>query len=221
MDSTANYDEDKLVRNDNSRGSTLSKWLRIIIIFFRGAFLIGFPFGIFIYATFSNLPDYVIIVSCFVLGITSVIFAHLVNPQIAVIVFLLVDIVLWSWIGYQWRQRVLFGKQLQNLSLFRSYRQSLDKYKKTNGEYPKTLEVLLPLWGGDNEIFGYDVCNNEVLYETKDNQFILMSFGKDGIFDGIDPWALRNSEKELVSICYTWDADHIISDRGEHRICGK
>jgi hypothetical protein len=116
----------------------------------------------------------------------------------------------------------LFDDQINNMMLGRSYCVELERQKQANGQYPSRLPSLTSDYPyqrlGIRD--GYDYWGHEFHYESKGSAFILVSYGRDGVPDGLDSWKVREENKRH-KICGDWDADQVMSDQGEPRICGK
>ena len=93
---------------------------------------------------------------------------------------------------------------------------NLEDYEKSHGDFPDRIaEALRPNFQIANDGWG-----NPYHYEHRPGCFILVSYGSDEKPDGIDYWALReqNSNEDIDG---KFKADHLISDRGWHRVGGK
>ena len=119
----------------------------------------------------------------------------------------------------------LWSVQINNLELFKSYRQLLRDFKSAHGEYPHYLMELPAGWRVQaNGVPAVDYWGYPLYFETRNDSYILISFGRDGKPDRLDYWGLRDGMEPTrsgVTICYDWDADQVVSDRGFHKACGK
>jgi hypothetical protein len=64
----------------------------------------------------------------------------------------------------------------------------------------------------------------QIRNESRGQSFVLVSYGRDGRSDHLDYWHLRelnDNSPRARNICFAWDADQVMSDRGFHRCCGK
>lgn len=59
-----------------------------------------------------------------------------------------------------------------------------------------------------------------MLYLSDGRSFLLVAFGRDGLPDGTNYWAVLQRENPVLS-CRGLNSDQFVSDRGSHRRCGK
>jgi hypothetical protein len=114
-------------------------------------------------------------------------------------------------------------KQVQNLVLIREYEHGLEAHRARTGSYPVSLADAIqnqPVIGRPIPI-GQDLWGNPMSYSRMADGFLLVSFGRDGKPDGTNYEQLRREGKLDNAPCHDVNADQIVSDRGEHRTCGK
>ena len=115
-----------------------------------------------------------------------------------------------------------FEAQVNNLILFGGYHRQLRRHFDEHGFYPVDLSQIDPRFTG--ALPGHDWWGNPVLYETNGTAFVLVSYGKDGVPDGVDYWEMREApeyQDPPPEICGSWNSDQVSSDRGFHQYCGK
>ena len=115
-------------------------------------------------------------------------------------------------------------KQIQNLIQMRVYTSALDEFKKRHGKYPTSLDDAIlesDLTHKDVFLPKVDRWGHLVDYQSDGQQYLLVSFGRDGRPDGSDYAGLRRAGQLENGPCRNPDADTIFSDRGELRNCGK
>ncbi len=124
-----------------------------------------------------------------------------------------------------WLDRFLAGgHQISNMERARACVRQIDAYKTTHGRFPARLaDAVEPR-------LNLDQWEHPFAYRSDGKKFILVSFGRDGSPDRdvYDYWRSRNAAftvyeapEYVWSICGRPNADQIMSDLGEHRICGK
>jgi hypothetical protein len=117
--------------------------------------------------------------------------------------------------------------QVQNLIKGRAYVEALEKYRTARRTYPPRLDLALPR--DRHWLNGRDAWGTPMVYESDGRRFILISFGADRRRDYYGNFMdLRLPEVTPMktpfpfwSTCRNPDADQVMSDAGEHRICGK
>ena len=132
-----------------------------------------------------------------------------------------VIVVLAAVLGWAYRRQTLWGSQIRNLELFKSYSRALEAYRADRGEYPASLVALSSGISWANVEPGNDIWGHSVRYIQKDGHFVLVSTGKDGRADFEDYGRFFDAKPAQTDICLDWNADQILSDRGWHQVCGK
>ena len=124
-----------------------------------------------------------------------------------------------TWAG---RRQMLWGKQIRNLELFKSYDRALDDYHESHGQYPEDLGDIVGdvPWPGVSP--GHDIWGHELAYIGEEHRYLLVSHGKDGRpeFEDYSVF-LRAAPPTARDICLEWDADQVRSNDGWHQVCGK
>ena len=129
-----------------------------------------------------------------------------------------------TYVGLRWRALSNASDQWRNMERGRTCVREIDDFKRRYGAYPATLQQAVR---GEHRL---DAWGRPFSYATKGGGFLLVSYGRDGAPDPEvwDPWRARNpalttheAPKYVWTICGRPDADQIMSDFGEHRICGK
>jgi hypothetical protein len=139
---------------------------------------------------------------------------------LAALIFLVVSGVVY---GVVVRPFLLGMKQVQNLVSVREYARGLEAYRARAGSYPSTLAEAIqsqPVFGHPIPV-GLDLWGNPISYSRVADGFLLVSYGRDGKPDGTNYEQLRREGKLDNAPCRDVNADQIVSDRGEHRTCGK
>lgn len=117
-----------------------------------------------------------------------------------------------------------FEEQINNLETFKSYAACLHAYHERAGSYPDRLEGIRECFHHPNVKLGTDWWGNAVQYESNGNGFVLVSFGRHGRPEGLNPWRLRelnDQSREARSTCGHPEASQVMSDLGFHRACFK
>lgn len=128
--------------------------------------------------------------------------------------------------AFVWQPIQRHNLQIQNLIYVRGLvDDEIEEYHRAHGTYARSLETVLREMAKDpqlrNRFTKLDAWGHPMLYRSDGRQFLLVSFGRDGLPDGSDYVAMRTAGKADNSPCGNPDADIIFSDRGELRTCGK
>ena len=105
----------------------------------------------------------------------------------------------------------------------------LAQFNAKYGHYPKSLDEF----AGKKTELGLESCKpclrlaatkwdkweRKVHYEANDKGYVLVSYGEDGVPDGIDYWKVRREHRKKT-ICGFPTHDIVISDHGRHYVCG-
>jgi hypothetical protein len=124
-------------------------------------------------------------------------------------------------LGWAYRRQALWGSQVRNLELFKSYSRSLEAYRADHGDYPETLVAVSSGVSWPNVQPGNDIWGHPVRYIQRDGHFVLVSGGRDGRADFEDYTRFLHEQPAGIDICLNWNADQILSDQGWHQVCGK
>lgn len=124
-------------------------------------------------------------------------------------------------LGWAYRRQSLWGSQIRNLELFKSYSRALEEYRVDHGDYPEALVAVSSGVSWPHVQAGNDIWGHSVRYLQKDGHFVLVSTGKDGRSDFEDYGRFLDAKPAQVDICLDWNADQILSDQGWHQVCGK
>lgn len=124
------------------------------------------------------------------------------------------------------RPAYLRGMQVRNLTIMRDYAAILDHFHEAHGQFPRSVREAASDWRPNWDTTGFylgclDNWGNSVIYIPTDGGYLLLSFGHDGRPDGSDYVAMRARAELDDSACRDVDVDQVLSDRGEHRACGK
>jgi hypothetical protein len=117
--------------------------------------------------------------------------------------------------------------QIQNLVKGRAYVAALANYRAVHRTYPARLDIALPR--DRHWLDGRDAWGARMAYESDGQRFILVSFGADrhreyyGSAMDLRLAAITpgNTPFPFWSTCGDPAADQVMSDVGEHRVCGK
>jgi len=143
---------------------------------------------------------------------------------------LVVVLVALAWLAYGCaipaRER---GRQIKTCANMQTLGQLLDDYREKRGGYPKTFAEAIyagRLNAEENAFFrrGVDAWNHPLYYEGRKEGYVLVSFGRDGIPDGLNYWNVRESGADLnadLQACKDSRIDLIKSDKLFHRCCAK
>jgi hypothetical protein len=129
--------------------------------------------------------------------------------------------------GAAWLRASIRGyeQQINNLETFKGYRECLDRFREKAGRFPARFEEIRDCDIRYSSVpFGMDWWRNPVTYQSDGVRFVLVSLGRDGKADGLDPWKLRennNHDSAVRRTCGHPDADQVMSDLGFHRACFK
>ena len=120
---------------------------------------------------------------------------------------------------------LLRGRQIENLVDMRMYAVEIDRFRKTHGLYPASVQAairespdLRNMWPYHG---GLDRWGHRILYRSDGQRYLLVSYGRDGLPDGSDYEAMRAAGGLQNETCSDLNADIVFSDRGELRNCGK
>src|ERR1700724_248507 len=121
-----------------------------------------------------------------------------------------------AWLG-RWSDNLKEG--IDNFSLFRVYGDRLAEFHQNNGRYPASLSEVGPGFSFYSIRFGEDRWGHPLRYESRGSEYVLVSLGRDGKPDGLDPWRVREAidPGHPQRICNDLNADQVMSDRGFHR----
>ena len=132
-----------------------------------------------------------------------------------------------AWFACMVRHQYLWSRQVNNLVISRTLSHQLALYHERFGKYPGELAMLRRLSDTSN-VRVLDAWDRPFDYLAKDSGYILVSRGRNGELDSSDIWRYRSAcltteraPRPMWMICGQWGADQVISDLGEHRICGK
>jgi type II secretory pathway pseudopilin PulG len=143
-------------------------------------------------------------------------------------VLILLAVLAAAYAAYRLHRMERYAQQLRNLATGRDIVNHLDNYKRTHGQFPLAINrntFRSPrLQGDDNSL--RDPWGHPYLYFSDGTWFILVSCGDDGVPDRTDYLQIRNEpevkqRRQVYSICGKYSADQVLSDLGEHRMCGK
>ena len=117
--------------------------------------------------------------------------------------------------------------QVRNLVMGRAYVARIEGYRTSHHAYPPKLADALSRT--ESWLHGRDAWGTPVQYESDGKYFVLVSFGADRRQQYYGD--LRNLRTPLVragevpfpywETCGDPAADQVMSDLGEHRVCGK
>ena len=123
----------------------------------------------------------------------------------------------WGW----WSARA-FEDQINNLEAFKIYLECLQEQRRQLGAYPDSLNDIGECFQYVDVLNGKDWWGNPLRYESRGASFILVSYGRDGDPEKIEPWSLREEGSDSLSTtCGDPNADQVASDLGFHRACTK
>ncbi len=107
-------------------------------------------------------------------------------------------------------------RQAANTERLAHYVAALETYRVQHGAWPARL-VEIARFGPPELRDGRDVYGNALRYEVRGDRFVLVSYGKDGQSDGLDPWRLRALAERggvRVEACGATSMDLVFSDVG-------
>ena len=99
----------------------------------------------------------------------------------------------------------------------------LSSYHDAHGTYPLTLEEAIPASVADREryLLARDGYDHPLHYRSDGQQFLLVSYGADGVADS-DPLAVNDPEIASPTwACNDADRDTKYSSNGSVQLCGK
>ena len=116
-----------------------------------------------------------------------------------------------------------YEQQIDNLERAKCYMRALDGYRTSHGRYPTRLpDVYTFLRRECDAELGIDIWGNSFGYESNGEQFVLVSFGRDGKPDSRDYWPYRSTPTTPPRrICGSPNMDQVMSDLGVHQACYK
>ena len=125
------------------------------------------------------------------------------------------------------------GRQVRTCTNMQILRRLLDSYRQKHGDYPTKIQEAVAASDLSAEARAYfaqrlDLWGNPLHYERRTGGYILVSYGRDGVPDGLDYWSLRDTRTSLRGtgpeywrVCKDSRVDLIASDTLFHRCCGK
>jgi hypothetical protein len=122
------------------------------------------------------------------------------------------------------------ARQVRTCADMQSYRAMLDAYHSKHSRFPDSLQdAVREGVAKEHQAFflkAEDAWGHPLLYESQGSgsAYILVSYGLDGLPDGMEYWWLRTTYGErryAPEACPTFNADIIASDLAFHRPCGK
>lgn len=119
------------------------------------------------------------------------------------------------------------GRQVRNCADMQVYATLLHDYYDTHKTYPSALRDAVSQMSGPSAS-GYrrlrDGYDRRVRYESRGQQFVLISYGSDGEPEAADYWSYRlrsqQTFEEEAQACNA-GGDVVFTDRGCFRCCGK
>ena len=85
----------------------------------------------------------------------------------------------WSTVAYAAWQWSLFATEVRNLVRMQNHGRILEQYQREHGSFPKRLAQAASLAPTSLEGFGIDEWGNPFFYESREDSFVLVSFGRD------------------------------------------
>lgn len=127
-----------------------------------------------------------------------------------------------AWAAYV-RPLAIAGEQLRNAPNLRIYFNMVEDYRKAHGVLPETLSQAVPetfaqrsLWLACRDAYGHTIY-----YEARSDQFLIASYGRDGIRDR-QPYAHEGDDRAAMSRpCRDADTDTAFSSDGVFQACTK
>lgn len=133
---------------------------------------------------------------------------------LGVLVVLAVVVYLW-----QIRPALYRGRQICSCANMITVASFLKEHRESTGAYPQRLQDAIP--SKHLPVFLNDGFDTPLLYETRDDGFVLVSLGADRQPDGLDYWGLRDASAPAERVAGLFNADQVLSDHGWHREAGK
>jgi hypothetical protein len=129
---------------------------------------------------------------------------------------------LFAWIFWI-HPKLAAAKQVHNWATMQPYVSFLSSYHDAHGNYPLTLEEAIPALVANREryLLARDGYDHPLHYRSDGQQFLLASYGADGVADR-DPLALNDPEIASPTwACNDDDRDTKYSSNGSVQLCGK
>jgi hypothetical protein len=129
-------------------------------------------------------------------------------------------VVVWSlWV----HPRLVEGRQVRNWAIVQSYVAFINSYHEEHGTFPLNLSDAIPSSAEDRArwLAARDNYGRPLHYSSDGAQFVLVSYGQDGVKDG-PPTGL--DEPELApanAVCKNPNRDTMYSSNGHVQLCGK
>lgn len=124
----------------------------------------------------------------------------------------------WTAITYGAAQWSRFGDQVRNLESMTEVARSIEELMGETGEYPVSLNLV------SAGLSRNDWWGRRLHFQSSGSTFVLVSYGRDGIPNGQDYWAMRRQfleSERIVNTCGDWAADQVLTDLGFVQVCGK
>ena len=115
------------------------------------------------------------------------------------------------------------GRQVRNYADIQSYASFVRTYRESHGSLPRTLSEAIPdnaaqraFWLAARDVYGHPLH-----YEVNGDEFLIASYGRDGVRDET-PYAREGEERSRTSApCYDADIDTAYSSDGVFQACSK
>jgi len=119
--------------------------------------------------------------------------------------------------------QVVAGRQVSNWANLQVRIYAIDQYRKSHGAYPATLSLATPDdWSGPTvPSFLNDSYGHPLYYESDGANYLLASFGKDGVRDRRGYMMQPDANSVDDSPCRDLNIDTVRSSDGIRQLCGK
>lgn len=128
-----------------------------------------------------------------------------------------------SW-GYHLLSKLKQHENTVNASTIRHVaRAYLEKEGRAASTLPELIDTgYLPEHWANSDLAVTDAYGNPYVYQSRNDAFVLVSYGRGGEAELMDYWAIREEPVDIElggPICGDYRADLVLSDRGIHRGC--
>ena len=127
-------------------------------------------------------------------------------------------------VGYVALANALRLRQVRNCADLQTLTFTIEAFREKKGRYPGSIAEAVTASGMNPEnkkyfSSGQDAWGHPYLYVQRNDNFVLVSYGRGGEPDGIDYWHQTNQEGSET--CRRLSADIFASSSGVVRCCGK